>query len=159
MPPARTPWGSASKAVAEARSRRPFDPWSREHLDRLAALEATWADHAAGDTLVHADIRADNILLTERGAMMVDWPWACRGAAFTDLVLFAPSVAMQGGPQPADVLAASRSGRAAVRAVACALTGYLTERALRPPPPGLPTVRGFQAAQAAAARRWLAGLI
>ena len=70
---------------------------------------------------------------------------------------------MQGGPQPADLLASSRSGRAAapgaVRAVACALTGYLTERSLRPPPPGLPTVRGFQAAQAAVARRWLAGLI
>jgi aminoglycoside phosphotransferase len=140
-----------------------LDPWSREHLDRLAALEATWTDHAAGDTLLHCDIRADNILLTGRGATVVDWPWACRGAAFADLVLFAPSVAMQGGPQPADLLASSRSGRAAdpaaVRAVACALTGYLTERSLRPAPPGLPTVRGFQAAQAAVARRWLAELM
>jgi aminoglycoside phosphotransferase (APT) family kinase protein len=47
--------------------------------------------------LLHADIRADNILLTRQRAMVVDWPWA-RGAAFTDLVLFAPSVALQGGP-------------------------------------------------------------
>ena len=28
------------------------------------------------------------------------WPHACRGAAFVDLVGFAPSVAMQGGPAP-----------------------------------------------------------
>jgi hypothetical protein len=28
--------------------------------------------------------------------------------------------------------------------------------ALRPPPPGLPTLREFQAAQGAVARRWLA---
>jgi aminoglycoside phosphotransferase (APT) family kinase protein len=49
--------------------------------------------------LLHADIRADNILLTRQRAMVVDWPWA-RGAAFTDLVLFAPSVALQGGPSP-----------------------------------------------------------
>lgn len=90
-----------------------LDPWSRTHLDQLAELEAVWAHHAAGDTLVHADIRADNLLMTERGVVVVDWPWACRGAAFADVVLFAPSVAMQGGPQPADLIAMSRSGRAA----------------------------------------------
>jgi aminoglycoside phosphotransferase (APT) family kinase protein len=140
-----------------------LDAWSRTHLDRLAGLEATWADHAAGDTLLHADIRADNILLTGQGAVVVDWPWACRGAAFTDLILFAPSVAMQGGPPPADLIASSRSGRAAdpqaVAALVCALAGYLTERSLRPPPPGLPTVRAFQAVQATIARRWLTEFI
>ena len=45
----------------------------------LAGLEATWATHAAGTTLVHADIRADNLLLTDDGVMVVDWPHACRG--------------------------------------------------------------------------------
>jgi aminoglycoside phosphotransferase (APT) family kinase protein len=140
-----------------------LDPWSRTHLDQLAALEATWVDHAAGDTLLHADIRADNLLITDRGVVVVDWPWACRGAAFTDLVLFAPSVAMQGGPQPADLIAMSRSGRAAatqaVTALVCAMAGYVTERSLQPPPPGLPTIRAFQAAQATIARQWLAQLM
>jgi hypothetical protein len=93
----------------------------------------------AGDTLLHADLRADNILIIDHGAIVVDWPWACRGAAFTDLVLFAPSVTMQGGLQPADLLASSRSGRAAdspaVAALVCALAGYLTQRSLQPPPP------------------------
>jgi aminoglycoside phosphotransferase (APT) family kinase protein len=89
--------------------------------------------------LLHADIRADNILLTRQRVMVVDWPWACRGAAFTDLVLFAPSVALQGGPEPAELIASSRSGGAAsphaVAALVCALAGYLTETLLRPPPP------------------------
>ena len=139
-----------------------LDPWSRMHLDQLARIEATWAEHAVGDTLLHADIRADNLLLTGEGVVVVDWPWACRGAAVVDLVLFAPSVAMQGGPPPAELLARSQSGRAAGRAgltaLVCGVAGYLTEVSLRPPPPGLPTVRAFQAAQGAVARRWLAEL-
>jgi len=43
-----------------------------------------------------------------------------------------------------------------VTALVCALAGYLTERSLRPPPPGLPTIRAFQAAHAVIGRRWLA---
>lgn len=118
---------------------------------------------AAGETLLHADIRADNLLLTPAGVTVVDWPHACRGAAFTDLVIFAPSVAIQGGPEPATLLARSRAGRAASRdavtAVVCALADYFTERSLRPVPPGLPTVRRFQAAQGEVARHWLATLL
>jgi aminoglycoside phosphotransferase (APT) family kinase protein len=145
-----------------------LDPWSRARLAELAGLEATWTTHAAGDTLLHADIRADNLLLTGEsaagdGVMVVDWPHACRGAAFVDLVAFAPSVAMQGGPGPAELLARSRAGRNVSReslaAVVCALAGYFTERSLRPPPPGLPTVRQFQAAQGEVTRRWLAALL
>lgn len=145
-----------------------LDPWSRARLAELAALEATWTTHAAGDTLLHADIRADNLLLTgERaagdGVIVVDWPHACRGAAFVDLVCFAPSVAMQGGPAPAELLARSRAGRNVspepLAAVVCALAGYFTERSLRPPPPGLPTLRQFQAAQGEVTRRWLAALL
>ena len=144
------------------------DPWSRARLAGLAAPEATWATHAAGDTLLHADIRADHLLLTGKGVasdrvMVVDWPHACRGAAFVDLVCLAPSVAMQGGPEPAELLARSRAGRNASReslaAVVCALAGYFTERSLQPPPPGLPTVRQFQAAQGELTRRWLATLL
>ncbi|HSZ40636.1 MAG TPA: phosphotransferase [Trebonia sp.] len=154
-----TGWRTLSQDPGDGR----VDPWSRARLPELAALEATWPAHAAGETLLHADIRADNLLLTRDGVMLVDWPHACRGAAFADLVFFAPSVAMQGGPEPADLLARSRNGRAvspdALAAVVCALAGYLTERSLRPAPPGLPTVRRFQSAQGEIARRWLATLL
>jgi aminoglycoside phosphotransferase (APT) family kinase protein len=152
-------WRTLSGTPGDSR----IDPWSRARLTELAALEATWTAHAAGGTLLHADIRADNLLLTGDGVMVVDWPHACRGAAFVDLVFFAPSVAMQGGPEPAALLARSRAGRdvsrEALTAVVCALAGYFTERSLQPPPPGLPTVRRFQAAQAEVTRRWLATLL
>jgi aminoglycoside phosphotransferase (APT) family kinase protein len=140
-----------------------LDPWSRAHLGDLAALEATWPAHAAGDTLLHTDVRADNILLTGDGVVIVDWPHACRGAAFIDHVFFAPSVAMQGGPEPPDVLALSAAGRSAdpqaLATTVCALGGYFTYQSLRPPPAGLPTLRAFQAAQGEVARRWLARLL
>ena len=157
-------WRTLARAPRDNR----LDPWSRAHLAELAALEATWATHVAGDTLLHADIRADNLLLTGDGGagnrvMVVDWPHACRGAAFVDLAAFAPSVTMQGGPEPAELLARSRAGRNVSReslaAVVCALAGYFTERSLQPPPPGLPTVRRFQAAQGEVTRRWLATLL
>jgi thiamine kinase-like enzyme len=32
--------------------------------------------------LLHADVRPGNLLLTGDGVMVVDWPHACRGAAF-----------------------------------------------------------------------------
>jgi aminoglycoside phosphotransferase (APT) family kinase protein len=151
------------RTLAASPSQERLDQWSRQHLELLADMEPAWAEHVAGDTLLHADIRADNLLIAGRGPVVVDWPWACRGAAFVDVVLFAPSVAMQGGLLPADLIASSRCGRAAGRealaALACGMAGYLTERALRPPPPGLPTVRAFQAAQGAVTRRWLAELI
>lgn len=140
-----------------------LDEWSRRHLDRLADLERDWAEHGYGDTLVHADIRADNLLLTDGRVMVVDWPHACLGAAFLDPVLFAPSVAMQGGPAPSELIARTKAGRSAdpdaLIAVVCALAGFFTERSLRPAAPGLPTQRAFQAAQGQVARDWLAGLL
>jgi Phosphotransferase enzyme family len=137
-----------------------LDAWSRAHLDRLARIEATWAVHAQGSSLLHTDLRADNLLLTTDGVVVVDWPWACIGSPLLDVVGLAPSVAMQGGPQPDELLAMTAVGaaadREAVTALACAVAGYFTDVALQPPPPGLPTVRAFQAAQGEVARRWVA---
>jgi len=151
------------RTLARSPEQDGLDPWSRARLSDLAALEATWAAHAAGDTLLHADVRADNLLLARDRVMVVDWPHACLGAPVVDLVLFAPSVAMQDGPEPAGLLALSSLNRdvdpQSLAAVVCAVAGYFTHRGLQPPPPGLPTVRAFQAAQGVVARRWLAALI
>ena len=45
---------------------------------------------------------------------------------------------------------------AAVDSYVAALAGYFTRQALLPPPPGLPTLRAFQAAQGTIARTWAA---
>jgi Ser/Thr protein kinase RdoA (MazF antagonist) len=137
-----------------------LDPWSARHLEALAALEARAGEAARGDTLLHFDLRADNMLLDGEGVWVVDWPHAHVGQAFVDLVWFAPSVAMQGGPPPAELVTRYQPAReadpAALDAVVAGVAAYFTSASLLPPPPGLPTLRAFQAAQADAARAWLA---
>jgi aminoglycoside phosphotransferase (APT) family kinase protein len=136
-----------------------LDEWSVRHLDRLAELESTWPLACDGDTLLHTDLRADNTLMTDGAVVFVDWSHACRGAPWFDLACWAPSVAMQGGPDPESLFA--RSGAAAhidadrVTAVVAAIAGYFTYAPTQPPPPGLPTLRAFQAAQGVEARAWL----
>lgn len=44
-------------------TRAPLDSWAARHLDRLVDLEAHAPAAAAGDTLLHFDVRADNMLI------------------------------------------------------------------------------------------------
>jgi Ser/Thr protein kinase RdoA (MazF antagonist) len=129
-----------------------LDPWALRHLDALAGLESGWAAAAAGDTLVHADLRADNVLLTADRVYVVDWPWACVGAAWFDVVALLPSVGMQGGPPPHELFT---DPDPAVTSVIAAFTGYLVRHSRLPAPPGLPTLRAFQGAQGVVALDWL----
>ncbi|GLZ43136.1 phosphotransferase [Actinokineospora sp. NBRC 105648] len=136
-----------------------LDPWSRANLDRLAELERRWPAAAAGETLLHGDPRADNLLLTAEGVVFVDWPQAAVGARWVDLLCMLPSVAMQGGPDPAETWRTSPLARGAdpdaVNAVLAAVTGYFAHSALLPAPRGLPRLRDFQRAQASPALAWL----
>ena len=136
-----------------------LDSWACRHLVDLAALETGWEAAAEGPTLVHADLRADNILLTGDRVVVVDWPWACLAARLVHLVAMLPSVHMQGGPSPEtlfnDYPVARTADPGAVTAVLAALTGFFVRQSRQPPPPGLPTLRGFQAAQGRTALAWL----
>ncbi len=176
---------------AQARHGAVFDGWRRlaagdgdpgaygpdvaAAVPALAGIEATWADAAAGRALLHADLRADNLLLGDdvgpgRGVTLVDWPWACTGAPVLDLAMFLPSVGLGGGPGIAEVVEAhhlltgpgpggrTRPGahdRDAFRAVLAAVAGFFVRHSLDPAPPGLPRLRAFQRAQAEVALAWL----
>ncbi|MEV0389679.1 aminoglycoside phosphotransferase family protein [Nonomuraea sp. NPDC050643] len=129
-----------------------LDPWALRHLGELAELESGWAEAAAGDTLVHADLRADNILLNGERVYVVDWPWACLGAPWVDQVMMLPSIGMQGGPPPHELCT---DPGAEVTSVVAAVTGYFVRHGRLPDPPGLPTVRAFQRAQGVVALDWL----
>jgi aminoglycoside phosphotransferase (APT) family kinase protein len=138
-----------------------IDTWSRAHLDTLAALEADWSDASAGTSLLHADLRADNLLVRADGSVVVvDWPHACVGAAWIDLACMLPSVGLDGGPAPDTVERQLRPLRSAepdaVDRVLVALAGYFTYQGVQPDPPGLPTLRAFQRAQGQVTREWLA---
>jgi hypothetical protein len=135
------------------------DPWAQRHHAELVALEAAAPEAAAGTTLLHADIRADNILLTPSRVVFVDWPWASRGAAWVDLLFMLPSVAMQRGPKPWEIFDAHPLGRrapaGAVTSVVAAVAGFMIRGSRLPAPPGLPTVRAFQRDQGVPALEWL----
>ena len=137
-----------------------LDPWSTRNLRRLAALEARARKAAHGETLQHFDLRADNLLLTADGVRVVDWPHAHIGRPWIDLVWFAPSVAMQGGPPPGELVRRYAPARdadpGALDAVIAGVAAFFTAGSLQPPSPGLPALRAFQAAQGEVARAWLA---
>ena len=136
-----------------------YDPWVVRNLDRLARIEQTWTEAAAGTTRVHGDLRGDNVLLSDSGALAIDWPYAARGAAFCDLVGWLPSLRMEGGPDPEDMLLSTRVGRSAdpdaVTAYVVAIGGYFVHGSLLPDPPGIPHVRAFQRAQGEVCIDWV----
>ena len=143
---------------ALARGETRLDAWCLKHLARLAELEADAPAAAKGDTLLHFDARADNLLIAGDRVYVLDWPWARQGVWWIDIVAMAPSVEMQGGPPPEALL--TRLDLRAVSkhdldAVICAIAGYFHVGALEPAPPGIPTVRAFQAAQGRHAVAWL----
>jgi hypothetical protein len=136
-----------------------LDPWIRRNLDQLVELDLQAPDAAAGDTLQHMDVRADNLLLASDSVYFVDWPHARIGAPWIDIVGFAPSVAMHGGPQPQDLLAlyspALSADPAQLTAVIGALAGFFMHRSTLPEPEALPGIRAFQRAQGDICIAWL----
>ncbi|HEX5493094.1 MAG TPA: phosphotransferase [Mycobacteriales bacterium] len=133
--------------------------WERQHLDWLAGAGPWVLDRLSGDTLVHLDLRADNILFDDSGrTYFVDWPWASRGPAWVDTALFLINVALHGGdpesflrdhPLLTDVAPEEVTG------LLVGVTGMFGEACRKPAPPGLPTLRDFQRAQYQAMLRWV----
>jgi aminoglycoside phosphotransferase (APT) family kinase protein len=138
-----------------------LQPWERHHLDWLAEAPLRLAASGGldGDTLVHLDVRADNLLVRPDGSVVVvDWPRAARGAAWVDTVLFALDAAVHGGVDPEELLRdaplVARADPAAVTDLVLGLTGMWAAAMRRPAPPGLPTVRDFQRRFHDAALAW-----
>jgi aminoglycoside phosphotransferase (APT) family kinase protein len=136
-----------------------LDPWAAANLDRLVQLGRSGVEALAGDTVVHMDVRADNLLVTPTGeVVLVDWPWACVGAAWADTVALLVNVNLHGGHDVDQLVSryAVGAARAQVDGLLAGLAGYFLDGARLPAPPGLPTLRGFQRAQGIATLEWLA---
>ena len=135
-----------------------LDGWARRELPALRHLAARAPGVLAGVSLVHADLRADNLLLRPDGSVvLVDWPWAARGPAWFDALLLLVNVRLHGGHDVQGLLHTAAPGvdDEDLTAVLAGLAGYFIDRARRPAQPGLPTVRAFQAAQGAAVLSWV----
>jgi aminoglycoside phosphotransferase (APT) family kinase protein len=128
---------------------------SRSWLEAaLPALRAAVAEAPLeGDGFLHCDVRSDNVCVRDGRALLVDWNWACVGNPVVDVAAWLPSLHLEGGPPPEEVLP-DEGGLAAWLAgswAACA--------GLAPPPGAAPEVRRLQAEQAAVALRWAAGAL
>lgn len=137
-----------------------LDPWAQVNLERLVELESGWAEAAHGETLCHADLRADNLLLTpDGGVMVIDWPYAVSAARWMDALLFLPSVAATSEIDPEQAWGTFRPAAAAdpdaVTAVLAAVAGDFVYQSLLPAPANLPTLRAHQREKGAAALAWL----
>ena len=62
--------------VAQERGEDRLDLWCSKNLARLVELESQAPAAAAGNTLLHFDTRADNLLIAGERVYVVDWPWA-----------------------------------------------------------------------------------
>lgn len=148
-------------------SQRPphdLDPWSRRNLDRLTALESAWRPWSAGDTMLHMDLRPDNVLVghEDRRATLVDWAQATRGAPWLERANLVPHLIV-GGHSPAEAEGAVLYGPAmagvpawAITGFAAGIAGYWAAASRQPAPPGGYGLRAFQSTAAAAARAWVA---
>ncbi|GAA0546667.1 hypothetical protein GCM10010172_30460 [Paractinoplanes ferrugineus] len=136
-----------------------LDPWAAQHLPVLRRLAADALGAVQGDTLVHYDVRADNLLIDAAGKVtLVDWPWACRGAAWLDTVMLLGTVYMYGGHDVETLLSRSVTSQAEpqnVTAVLVAQASYALDAARLVPPVGMGQLRAFQRGKADALLRWV----
>jgi len=136
------------------------EPELIRRLPEMLEHQARAAEVTTGGALVHWDARNDNILIRPEGeAVLLDWAWACRGAPWLDTLLLAVDFVVQGGPDPGGFLRTAAVTRDVptddLRSVVACVVGLWTDRARRPAPPGLPTIREWQAHCARETLRWL----
>jgi hypothetical protein len=117
--------------------------WIDRYLPELVAAAA--AVELDGASLVHADVRSDNLCVREGRAVLVDWNHARLGNPALDLAFWLPSLRLEGGPPP---------GHFGVDELAVVVAGFFAAHAGLPPPAGAPTVRAFQRAQLEVALPW-----
>lgn len=169
------PESGAGPPSSAGRSRRPLRwlgarcrglAWGRpeilDKLNDLRELASAAVGLVAGDTLVHLDVRDDNLLIGDDGRVrIIDWPWACVGCDWFDSLALLLAATQAGTPGfsvdavIADVPLLARVPAPHLDSVLAALAGFLVDSGRLPAPPGLPALREFQAGMGSAALAWL----
>jgi methyltransferase family protein len=121
--------------------------WLAEALPVL--LQAQDLAELDGDDLLHGDLRSDNVCLLGERVVMVDWNLARRGNAAFGIAMLLPSLRLEAGPLPDEVMPDEGP-------LAALVTGYFAARAGLPPIPSAPRVRWIQLRQLRIALPWTA---
>jgi hypothetical protein len=111
----------------------------------LAAVERA---PVAGTDVCHLDLRSDNMCFRGDRLVLVDWNWTALANTRADVAAWLPSLRVEGGPPPWEVLAGAGEIAAWIAGVWAAVAGT-------PPPPTAPHVRALQRAQLAVALDWI----
>jgi hypothetical protein len=132
--------------------------WLATHVRQLRDCAAQLAHVAEPYALLHFDTRSDNIRLHGDQLRIFDWPQVSIGPPELDVVPFAQSVTVEGGPDPEAVLAAypGELRQDVTTSAVVAMAGFFANRAWRPAIPGLPRVRDFQGRQLNVTLAWAA---
>jgi hypothetical protein len=129
------------------------------HADEAAALAASYAEVVGGDTVVHTDVRDDNVLLAVDGRTLIcDWNWPAVGAAWLDSL-----IALIGPRGDGLDVGAVIAGRRLLRdvpgdhldRVLALVCGYFLKSAADPVPPTSPHIRDVQRWQGEVVWDWL----
>jgi aminoglycoside phosphotransferase (APT) family kinase protein len=126
---------------------------------RLRELGMSAVERSRGDTLVHSDLRDDNVILTDTGEVWVcDWNWPTRGPIWVDTLTVA--ISMVGDGLDGDRIL-SESGLVAntdadlVDGVLALLLGYCLAAGTEAPPDASPFLRSHRTWYARVIERWL----
>ena len=121
--------------------------WLHAALPALIASEQT--PELAGSSLLHLDVRSDNLCLAADRVVLVDWNYVSRGNPLLDVAGWLPSLTSEGGPLPEEVEPAAGT-------FAPAIAGYFCSHAPLPIISDAPAVREVQLAQAMTSLCWAA---
>jgi len=129
------------------------------HYEEAAALAASYAEVVGGETLVHTDVRDDNVLLTADGrTLFCDWNWPVVGASWLDSVMLL--IGPRGDGLDVEAVIAERRLLRDVPAdhvdrLLAVLCGYFLKSAGDPVPPTSPHLRDVQRWQGEVVWDWL----
>ena len=129
-----------------------------DHADEASALAAEYAAAVAGDTLVHTDVRDDNILIAGEKAWLCDWNWPVVGAPWLDSLI--ALIGPRGDGLDVETVIAARPLLCDVPAddvdrVLALITAYFLRSAAQPVPHTSPHLREAQRWQGEVCWAWL----
>ncbi|WP_240641430.1 phosphotransferase family protein [Nocardioides ferulae] len=134
-------------------------PHLAERLEDAAALAARFPEVCGGSTLVHTDVRDDNVLVDDTGRVQLcDWNWPVLGADWVDTVM--ALIGPRGDGVDVDgVLGRRRLVKdvppAHIDVALALLAGYFLLQCQQPVPPTSPHLREAQRWQGEVVWHWL----
>lgn len=119
--------------------------WLEQSLPVLLSINAEKT--VDGSSLLHLDIRSDNLCILDARVVLVDWNHAHIGNEKFDLGAWLPSLTAEGGPSPESILPQAGD-------IAGIISGFFASRAGLPPIKDAPFVRQVQLQQLKTALPW-----